>query len=137
MWDSLTAGSMSRPRRSGLDVRHQRWLDVAVQRDHRRPRLAEAEDPRADPRRDVAERVGVGVQRAQPLEVRIEVAQVDEFRPGEVGLLGHRPGQLLLACLGRDRDHLPRLDVGAGPHQQLGQPSRQLGVSHRPAPRGS
>ena len=67
------------------------------------PRLGVREHPVAVPRRDEVERLRIGVLDPRALDVRVEVADVDELRAAVVGRGGDRARELLLAELGGRR----------------------------------
>ena len=92
--------------------------------------LGVLEHPRAVPPRDEVERVGIGVLDARPLDVRVEVVDVDELRAAAVAGGGDRARDVLVADLAGDHQHLPRLHVRAV-HGELREPFQTIG--HRQA----
>ena len=94
--DSLSQGSWSRPSRAPSSPSSASGETTPREADPRGAALGELEQPRAEPRRDVVERVDVGVLDPGALDVRVEVEDVDELRAAPVGGRGDRPGELLL-----------------------------------------
>ena len=67
--------------------------------------------PGEGPGRNELERLGIGVLDPRPLDVRVEVHDVDEQRAAPVGGLGGCAGELLLPDQGSDRHDLAFLDI--------------------------
>ena len=85
----------------------------AAEADPRAALVTEREDPLAVPGGDEFQRLRVGAREACVLDVRVEVAHVNEARPVAVGACCQCPGHLFLADLSADRDDLALLNVGA------------------------
>ena len=105
------------------------------QPDPRGAMLAQREDPLAEPRRHVVERVLVGVEDAGALDVQVELRHVDVLRARAIRGGGDRARQLELARLGGDRDDLPALHVGGEAHDELGEAVAASRRRRRSAPR--
>ena len=95
----------------GIEAREGIDEGDAGDRDAGAAQLGVAQHPLAVPRRDERQRVGVGVLDPGPLELRVEVVDVDEPGAPVVGGGGDRPRKRLLPELGGDHRHLPRLHV--------------------------
>ena len=65
---------------------------------------------------------------ALALYLQVEVADVDEFRPGAVGRSGDRAAQRLLPRLTTHADDLARLHVGPEADDEIGEPLEQAVV---------
>ena len=94
-------------------------------------RLADVEEPLAIPARDELERVGIRLERADPLDLRVEVPRVDES--GAVLEAFGCDGAHERCRGGRcDHDHLlVGLDVGADLDDQLRVALEQLAFHDR------
>ncbi len=77
------------------------------------PLVGVRDHPPPVPRGHEAERLGIGRLDPCPLDVRVEVPDVDEPRAAVVGLGGDRTRERLVPELGVHEHRLPRLDVGA------------------------
>jgi len=86
--------------------------------------LAELLHALPEPRGHVAQILLARVQKPGPLDVDVEARDVDVLRAAPVCRRGDRARQLLLAGLGADGHHLPRLDVGTPVDGELGRLAR-------------
>ncbi len=93
--------------------------------------VAELQHPPAVPLRHEIERVVRGVLEPGLLDVRVEVARIDEARTAFVGLLGDRADDRLHPDLRLDRHDLIRLDVRAEADGEVGEAIELLRVHAR------
>jgi hypothetical protein len=95
--------------------------DGAGQGDRGGALLAEREDPLAEPRRDVVERVVGGVLDARTLDPWVEPGEIDELRALLVRAVRDRADECFLARRPAQGHHLTRLEVGAEIDSELGE----------------
>ncbi len=134
---SFSDGSWSWPSSSCVESLKGRRVGRPGENDPRRAHAAELQHAFSVPGRDEIERVRIGELDAGPLDVRIEVGDVDELRPTAVG--GCRDGacQLLMTNVGGNGDDLTGLDVRADLDCEVGQTLEELVVSQAGASEGN